>query len=190
MQQNATAMWKSHKNGKEAEKKRRVIITTNTVLQLVLSHLTMKWENWKHWWQSGARSPKGLFWSDFQGNFIKLWQPSWCALNFTWKLQYSGERLRQWENHERASRGQEKGSVLVLVRSRCNISFYRMRAISAERAARRAELEKEKEKRHAKRRVERIQEPQERRKMHRQTSAYPWDPEVQAIMCPYDEHVF
>ncbi|KAL1474301.1 hypothetical protein MTO96_038081, partial [Rhipicephalus appendiculatus] len=39
-------------------------------------------------------------------------------------------------------------------------------AISAERAARREELEKEMEKRRAERRAERIQERQERRKMH------------------------
>lgn len=44
--------------------------------------------------------------------------------------------------------------------------FDQMRAISAERAARREELEKEKEKRRAERRAERIQERQERRKMH------------------------
>lgn len=43
--------------------------------------------------------------------------------------------------------------------------FDQMRAISAERAARREELEKEK-KRRAERRAERIQERQERRKMH------------------------
>ncbi|KAH9367709.1 hypothetical protein HPB48_011359 [Haemaphysalis longicornis] len=44
--------------------------------------------------------------------------------------------------------------------------FDQMRAISAERVARREELEKEKEKRRAERRAERIQERQERRKMH------------------------
>ncbi|XP_075739186.1 uncharacterized protein LOC142784642 [Rhipicephalus microplus] len=44
--------------------------------------------------------------------------------------------------------------------------FDQMRAISAERAARREELEKEKEMRRAERRAERIQERQERRKMH------------------------
>ncbi|XP_077536597.1 uncharacterized protein LOC144148946 [Haemaphysalis longicornis] len=44
--------------------------------------------------------------------------------------------------------------------------FDQMRAISAERAARREELEKEKEKRRAERRAERIQERQKRRKMH------------------------
>lgn len=44
--------------------------------------------------------------------------------------------------------------------------FDQMQAISAERAARREELEKQKEKRRAERRAERIQERQERRKMH------------------------
>ncbi|KAL3223418.1 hypothetical protein MRX96_027590 [Rhipicephalus microplus] len=44
--------------------------------------------------------------------------------------------------------------------------FDQMRAISAERAARREELEKEKKMRRAERRAERIQERQERHKMH------------------------
>ncbi|XP_077500265.1 uncharacterized protein LOC144111040 [Amblyomma americanum] len=45
--------------------------------------------------------------------------------------------------------------------------FDQMRAISAERMARREEREKEKEKRRAERRAERTQERQERRKMHK-----------------------
>ncbi|KAH8034027.1 hypothetical protein HPB51_019092 [Rhipicephalus microplus] len=92
----------------------------------------------------------------------------------------------------KAQKGQQtprKGNfaLVPVVCSRCNIFFDQMRAISAERAARREELEKEKDMR----RCELSAFKNARSAARRQTSAHPRGPGVQAIKrCTLKKHVF